>query len=75
MGLRGSERSRKVEELANNNTIVVKNGKNKIKNEIKRGFFKIIKNGKKREKNGQENNLTLLHLVLHFKIKNLVYTI
>lgn len=33
------------------------------------GFFKLIK---KLEKG---NNLTSLHLVLHFKIKNLVYTL
>ena len=55
--------------------IVVKNGKIKIKNEKNVVLLKKIKNGKNREKNGKENNLTLLHLLLHFKIKNLVYTI
>ena len=56
-------------------TIDVKNDRNKIKNGKKRRFFQKNKKPKKREKNDQENNLTFLHLLLHFIIKNLVYTI
>ena len=44
--------------------IIHANGKNVV-------LLKKIKNGKKREKNGNGNNLTLLHLLLHFKIKTL----
>ena len=56
-------------------TIVVKNGQIKIRNGKKRRFIEKNKKRKKREKNGQENNLTFLHLLLHFKIRNLDYTI
>ena len=56
-------------------TIVVKNDQIKIKNGKKRRFIPKNKKRKKTGKNDKENNLTLLHLLLHFKIKNLVYTI
>ena len=48
-------------------SIVVENGKNKIKNE-KTSFFQ---KNKKTRKNGKENNLTLLHLFCILKLKTL----